>query len=655
MRLLYQLLFIKLAVLLVCTATAAPTWQDYGKLPATSLMSMSSDGDTIAFRRHEKDRDTLMVFSLKENKLLRAVDVSEVLPSDITFVSDDKLVIRATERRKLPGFKGWHFISSVYVIDINTGVLKPLLRLGDNIYIGQTNIGSIIGRSTDKTHLFMPALVAQYDSRSFTQSQGPSEKVGFAVMRVDLESPQQPDRISGDHQDAVDYFVGKNDEVVVEERYREHSNRHEILVKKGKKWHHIYDEKVAMRAIAPVGISSDGKFLVVRTYSDKDRRVLLNMSLKDGKLTDSGLNSENHDVRRVIQDINRIVHGVEYAGFTPTYRFYDKNLNERVTQMLARFPGNTVKLISWSDDWKDFLVFVEGSNYPGEYYAFDENLKATFLGASRPEISNEDVNPIATVNVTAEDGTIIPTLLTIPRMKIEEMKNLPAVVMPHGGPRASDAIGFDWIAQALASEGYMVIQPQFRGSDGFGWAHIEAGYGEWGGKMLSDIAAALDFTITKGMVDKNRVCIIGASYGGYAALESGATRADKYRCVASINGIGNMVDLLSKDRSNFGKYHSWVEQLKLYVDLEHASRDKLKAISPYYKAQDFKAPVLLLHGRNDERVEWAQSSDMAAALKKAGKKVTLVKLDDENHYLERSESRLTVLRELVGFINNNMQ
>lgn len=650
-------LFIMLALLISTTdCFSAPAIEEYGNLPATSKMVLSADGNKIAFRRFDGKSDTLVVYSLKENKLVRVVDVASVVPESIYFISSDQLIIRASSHKKIPGFKGTHDISGAYVLNVQNGKLEQLLRLGDNVYIGQANISKMIGISKNKKFVYMPAKVAKKDSRSYSdQGQGASNLVGYAVMKVELDSPNRPTKVSNEHDDAIDYFMGPNDKVLVEERYSEYTNNHEILVKKGSKWKSIYSKKVARRTIELVGLTPDYKSLVVLAFGENNRRQYYTMSIKDGSLSDSGINSDDLDVEGVIKDINRVVYGVRYGGFFPSYKFFNEKLNERFNKIVDQFSGNSVLLKSWSDDWKKILIYVSGSNFSGEYYLFDNKLTPTFLGSAHPKITNDDVHPIAVVTVTAKDGLKIPTLLTIPRDKVSAMKNLPAVVMPHGGPYAYDAIGFNWIAQALANEGYMVIQPQFRGSDGFGWGHVEAGEGEWGGKMLDDINDSLDFVIKKGLVNKDRVCIAGGSYGGYAALSLGANTPDKYQCIVSINGVANMVDFLREDLSKFGKYHSWLEELEKYVDLEEANKDKLIAISPYYKAKDFKAPVLLIHGENDGRVDLSQSKAMASRLKKEKKQVTMIELDDENHYLQKNESRLKVLSAMVSFINTHLE
>src|SRR5690606_2594566 len=162
----------------------------------------------------------------------------------------------------------------------------------------------------------------------------------------------------------------------------------------------------------------------------------------------------------------RVVHGVRYTGFSPPYKFFDPKLGARVQKILAEFPEQSIWIIDQTPDWKQLAVYVEGSSYVGDSFLLGENREPPFLTSRRNHNGPEHMNPIGKTTINARDELPIPTLLTIPKSRVSTMKNLPAVVLPHGGPRSYDRIEFDYFAQALASQGYMVIQPQFRGSSG---------------------------------------------------------------------------------------------------------------------------------------------------------------------------------------------
>jgi dipeptidyl aminopeptidase/acylaminoacyl peptidase len=313
-------------------------------------------------------------------------------------------------------------------------------------------------------------------------------------------------------------------------------------------------------------------------------------------------------------------------------------------------------LISTSPDWKHIVVKIEGSQFADDYFLFSDGAaNGVFLTSGRPNIKSEDINPIGKVTFTARDNLKIPTLITIPRDKTAAMKDLPAVIYPHGGPQSHDTIGFDYIAQALASQGYLVIQPQFRGSDGFGWQHIKAGHGEWGKKMQDDLTDAVNFFAGKGYINPKKVCIVGASYGGYAALAGGAFTPEVYRCVVSINGVTDLNAMLNWSKKTEGK-DSWiVDYWKTQFSDGNADKKTLEAISPDEFAEKFTAPTLLIHAENDKRVPFSQSSDMHSALKAKKKSVELIKLKGDNHHLLESETRLQALEATVNFVNKHLK
>jgi len=229
------------------------------------------------------------------------------------------------------------------------------------------------------------------------------------------------------------------------------------------------------------------------------------------------------------------------------------------------------------------------------------------------------------------------------------------VINPHGGPHSYDRLGFDWLPQALASRGYLVVQPQFRGSTGFGSAHWQAGFGQWGKLMQDDITDAVAALTQEGLIDPARVCIAGASYGGYAALAGGAFTPELYRCVVSIAGVSDLPAMLAEEERNKEKYDWRLEYWKTSMVSGDAKREDLDAVSPVHYAEKFKAPVLLLHGEDDRVVYYSQSSAMYRSLKRHDKPVELVKLEGEDHYLSRSETRLQTLESVLGFIDKHLK
>jgi dipeptidyl aminopeptidase/acylaminoacyl peptidase len=226
-------------------------------------------------------------------------------------------------------------------------------------------------------------------------------------------------------------------------------------------------------------------------------------------------------------------------------------------------------------------------------------------------------------------------------------------VLPHGGPHARDYLTFDWLPQFLASRGYAVLQPQFRGSTGFGDAFREAGYRQWGGLMQDDITDGVRAMIDRGVADVHRICIVGASYGGYAALAGAAFTPDLYSCAVSISGVTDLPALMRESVPIYGGVLSTsLSEWKAHIGAPNDA--SLAAKSPINSVKSFKIPVLIVYGTGDAVVPNEQSERMARALKSAGKDVTVSVLQGEDHWLSRTETRVQVLKELDAFLGKHL-
>ncbi|MEO1407882.1 MAG: alpha/beta fold hydrolase, partial [Pseudomonadota bacterium] len=241
-----------------------------------------------------------------------------------------------------------------------------------------------------------------------------------------------------------------------------------------------------------------------------------------------------------------------------------------------------------------------------------------------------------------------------PGTDISNASNLKTIVMPHGGPETYDAIGFDWMAQYFANRGYLVFQPNFRGSAGYGTAFVLAGNGEWGGKMQDDITDGLKALVNEGLADPDNVCIVGASYGGYAALAGGAFTPDLYRCVVAIAPVTDLHRMLKDEKRDYGRNHWVVDYWQERMADGEARKIKLRSVSPSEYADSFQSPVLLIHGDKDRIVPLKQSEIMHQALLDAGKLVTFITLERGDHALSTNEARLTTLQAASDFVEQHI-
>ena len=338
-------------------------------------------------------------------------------------------------------------------------------------------------------------------------------------------------------------------------------------------------------------------------------------------------------------------------GFRPdsedddTPEFFVPATKEKILPVVQSFDKINGTIQNWTPDLSRVLVYTSGKGDSGTYYLADTVAKgASVLAKARPAITPDRVGPTSLITYKAGDGTEIEGILTLPPGK--DAKNLPFIMLPHGGPRAHDTTDFDWWAQAFASRGYAVLQPNFRGSTGYGLDFMHAGDGEWGKKMQSDLSDGMDFLAKQGTIDPKRACIMGASYGGYAALAGVTIEQGRYKCSVAVAGVSDLSVFFEREYNEAGRSRDlrkgWLEMM--------GPRDQLKTVSPRSFVQRTDAPVLLIHGVDDTVVPYEQSKIMADSLKNAGKPYELVTLDGEDHWLSRSETRQKMLEEAMRFI-----
>lgn len=333
----------------------------------------------------------------------------------------------------------------------------------------------------------------------------------------------------------------------------------------------------------------------------------------------------------------------------PTKRvFFNETSTQAVGKVQRAFQGFNMNLVDWTDDLNHAIVRTSGNNDSGSWFTVDvANLKADAFAYERDAIKPEHVGQISRFSYEASDGMQMDGILTLPPGK--EPSNLPLVMLPHGGPHVSDNERFDWWAQAFASRGYAVFQPNFRGSTNRGPEFRRAGYGQWGRKMQSDKSDGLQALVDVGVVDPSRVCIVGASYGGYAALAGVTLQQGLYQCAVAVAPVTDI------DRMYLERYRATGRERTRKVSLleQLGPRDSWDAVSPVRHAEKADAPIMLIHGKDDTVVPYIHSLKMADALKDAGKPYGLVTLEGEDHFLSKSETRQLMLNAAVGFVEQH--
>jgi fermentation-respiration switch protein FrsA (DUF1100 family) len=332
-----------------------------------------------------------------------------------------------------------------------------------------------------------------------------------------------------------------------------------------------------------------------------------------------------------------------------SYDFHDPVMKTLPPLMAKAFEGYRTQLAAFAEDPRKVVVYTEGEDDAGTY-TFIDFAKGSYaeIGRTYPDLPVQWISEKILISYKAADGVPIEAYLTLPPGR--DPKTLPLVVMPHGGPEARDDLSFEYNVQALASRGYAVLQPNFRGSDGYGLAFNELGYGEWGRKMQTDLSDGVRHLTAQGITDPKRVCIWGASYGGYAALAGAAFDPGVYRCAVSVSGVSDLPEFLEWE---VHESFSETSGTALYWKRLLGDPALLDDYSPARHAAKIDIPILLVHGKNDTSVPFKQTEMMVKAMKAAGKPYEFVELDGEDHFMSTSENRLKMLQTAVGFIEKN--
>ncbi|MEG3181718.1 S9 family peptidase [Sphingomonas sp. LT1P40] len=340
--------------------------------------------------------------------------------------------------------------------------------------------------------------------------------------------------------------------------------------------------------------------------------------------------------------------GISYTEDRAETRWLDADraaLQKRIDKLI---PGKFSQIVSGSDDGRMLLIHSRADSDAGSYSVLDLNVRELHPFADvYPALTGKVLRPMKPVSYTARDGLAIRGYLTLP---VGGEVKLPLIVIPHGGPFARDSWGHDPWVQYLAARGYAVLQPNFRGSTGFGRAFVEKGYGQWGRGMQDDIDDGVAWLVKQGTVDRGRVCIMGASFGGYAAMWAAVRNPEIYRCAISFAGISDVASMLRYDRQSFAapRYaRAWRDKVRGESDFD------LDAVSPIKAVNRLNVPILIAHGDKDDNVPLYQSRRLHEALKGIGKAHEYKVYEGEGHGLDNPDNAADFLKRVGAFLDRH--
>ena len=391
----------------------------------------------------------------------------------------------------------------------------------------------------------------------------------------------------------------------------------------------------------PLAIDGERDAAYVMEQNAQGRDVVYRMALDGSERRDLEASHPSVDIDGLIRiGRRRRVVGVTHATERREATYFDEELRQIAQRLSRALPHQPlIDFAGASDDEQRLLIRAGGDNDPGTFYVFDRRTgNLTQIMRSRPELDGIQLASVRPVTYRAVDGTEIPAYLTLPRNGPQ--RGLPAIVMPHGGPSARDEWGFDWLAQYFAHRGYAVLQPNFRGSAGYGSQWFQTnGFQSWR-TAIGDVNDAGRWLISEGIADPAKLAIVGWSYGGYAALQSGVVDPALFRAVVAIAPVADLEEARDEWRGYFS-----ANTRDFFGSGPHIAQG-----SPARHAAAIRAPVLLFHGALDLNVRIRQSRLMRDRLRDAGRTVELVEFPQLDHQLQDSAARAQVLRRSDTFL-----
>ncbi len=630
-------------------AAQPPPLEAYGRLPAIEKVTLSPSGERYAFAATVQDRRRLYVRTV-DGKPLAMPAIDEVKLRALHWAGERFVIAATSDTYNFgPHYRGSRYeLSSYQLIDLDKGRVGPLLD-GRQLFNAAAGYYGVRQRDKDWYAYLSAQPITSSDLSVATLAHEPAD-----LYEIDLQSGK-PRRLAKGCEGCGNWLIGADGTLVASAQYEDRGGRWRLHAG-------TRHARELMQVADPFGQNAilgngRGKNTVLVQQVDAEGRVrYLEVPLSGAAPVEVFAGERVYDF---IWDHS----GERLRGFirdddSAEPVLFDERSAARLRGTLKAFPDLSVRFESWSDDLSRLIVYTQGvpAKDParadaGTYWLVDiASGQAQPLGAAYPRVRPEQVGPWRMIDYRAADGLALRGVLTLPPGAVVPRK-LPLVVLPHGGPEARDYPEFNWWAQAFASRGYAVWQPNFRGSAGYGAALLRAGYGEWGGKMQTDISDGVAELARQGIVDAQRACIVGASYGGYAALAGVTLQQGLYRCAVSVNGVTDPGPLVQRTQDHNGD--DALRYMLRFLGAGSAQDERISQRSPVHLASRADAPVLLIHGREDTVVPYVQSVAMQRALKAAGKPVELITLAGEDHWLSREQTRTQMLKAAVAFVQQH--
>ncbi len=608
--------------------------------PDISDIRLSPDGKHLAFLRRLSQNGvygrSIAVFDLeaKQSRILGYATVDDFVVNWIRWANNDQLLMSAVFAQSRFGVPTTE--TRLIAIDIRSGEYRRVIT--DNYLNRQARIPQFQDTIVDLLPSDADHILLSGRFKSVDQSR---------VLKINIRNG----KIKAVQRDKTNVFRWMTDR---QERLRiafwRSATDYRILHRAvdSKSWDPLWQfESFADDRVWPMGFGKDPNTLYISAYHE-GRSAIFKVDLSDPELSKELVFSDpkyDADGTLVYSKTTGDVIGTRFSvdgGVT----FWDEGYESLQKSIDRALPDTANMVYDFSDDEQHYVLLATSDTNAGTYYVGDRGNRAVMPFARRynaldPELLADKV----AIKYKARDGLEIQGYLTIPNGA--EESPLPAIIFPHGGPISFDGGGFDYWTQYFASRGYIVLQMNFRGSSGYGYDFMASGLQSWGLEMQNDVEDGTRWLIEEGLADPDRICAVGGSYGGYAALMEAARNPDLYRCVVSFAGVTDVADLVRSSR-RYTNYR--VVQEQIGTDMS-----ELRQRSPLYLADQIDIPVLLGHGTDDRSVRVHHSREMNQALEKDAKEVTYLEFEEGDHYLSNEAHRLQFFKAMDLFLGTHLK
>ena len=615
----------------LAAAVATSAWAADDKIPIETFfkpsqygaMQISPDGKRIAALAPVNGRQNLVMLDLDAKKAvpLTALDNKDIVT--LQWLNADRLLVgTGTIGTRVDDSRG----GGLYAVNVDGSNVRQVIEGGDE---AGSQVGAIGAFHAYRYVRTLPGgndiVLAEVIFSEHKVQPGALYRVDTRTNRRTLISGQKPDSGDGENWVVDDKGVARalivNSKGSVRIWYRPGADA---------QWAKLDEfSPVKEGQWIPEAVAEDDKTLYVSSWRGRDKAAIVRYDPATKTFGEVIAAHPQVDLNRLVRKPSEI-DGVSYDADRAGVAWFDEKLAS-VQSAIDKALPDTVNVLSWSDDKTRFVVTSYSDVLPGAFYYFDRKTgKLQWLADRRPWIDPKKMSPMTPVRYKARDGLEIPAYLTIPRGS--SGKSLPLVMVIHGGPWVDgDQWGFDPEVQFLASRGYAVLQPNYRGTSRYGWKHFASSFKQWGGTMQDDITDGVKWAVAEGIADPARVCIYGGSYGGYATMMGLAKDPDLYKCGINYVGVTDLDLFVNATWSDFAYSPFLQNESKTMFGDPDADKAWLNAHSPVLLAANIKAPVFMAYGASDVRVIPDHGWRMKAALEHAGKSPQWMIAEGEGH------------------------